>query len=77
MTDITRITEADIDAAVLIDDLDEAVRTLQDKAGITDGGVASMCFSDEWPNLNAEGRKIEIGNWLAHEELYAGDEEGR
>lgn len=68
MTDIFRITEADIAAAVLVDDLDAAIRPLQDKAGITDGGLAGMCFSDQWPVLNAAGRTLEIQNWLAHED---------
>jgi hypothetical protein len=43
---IDEIRDSDIAGAIQIDDLDDAVRTLQDIAGITYGGVAAAVFSN-------------------------------
>lgn len=72
MIDITRITDAEVEGAALVDDLDAAIRPLMDKAGITTGDVAGMCFSGvEWSDLGVLGRLEAIGNWLAHEDAFS------
>ena len=40
------IRESDIATALAMDELDDACAFLQGIAGITDGGVAAVCFSE-------------------------------
>jgi hypothetical protein len=69
MIDISKITDADVEGAACVDDLDAAIRPLMDKAGITTGDIAGICFSDvKWGELGVLGRLEAIGNWLAHED---------
>ena len=72
--DLDRITDHDIAAAVAMDDLDSACGMLQAIAGITDGGVAGVVFSDidfDWPTATARAREAMIKHWLATERGYA------
>jgi len=74
VADIDKITDHDIAAAVAIDDLDSACAMLQAIAGIADGGVAGVVFSDidfDWPTATAKGREAMIRHWLATERGYA------
>lgn len=72
MVDITRINNDEIEAALMVKDLDAAIRPLMDKAGITTGDVAAVCFSSvDWDGLTALGRREAITYWLAHEAHYA------
>jgi hypothetical protein len=64
------ITAADIATAVAMNDLDDACRHLQNIAGITDGGVAGMCFSDinfDWASATLGDREVKIRGWLQTE----------
>ena len=52
------IRDGDIANAIGMDDLDDACRFLQDLAGISDGGIAAVCFSDldfNWAKAGAQG----------------------
>lgn len=70
--DLSKITPQMIQAAILVDDLDAAIRPLQDAAGITDGGVADMAFTqrDTWEGVGKATREEQIKKWLDLEKLY-------
>ncbi len=70
--DVSAITDTDIQNAAAVSDLDDAVRPLQDIAGITDGGWAGMAFSGvSWGYLNYVEREEAIRAWLRIEGHYA------
>jgi hypothetical protein len=76
LTTLRRITEADIKAAALIDDLDDACGAIQQKAEIEDGGVAGHAFSDiqfDWATASHAERENRLHAWLKLERLYADD----
>jgi hypothetical protein len=57
-----------------MDDLDGACAYLQGIAGITDGGIAAVCFSDvtfDWARSGLHEREAMIRNWLQTERAYA------
>lgn len=62
-----------LSAALLCDNLDDAVRPIQEALGITDGGVAALAFSglpdgdDSWPKLSPDERREWLCRWLAIE----------
>lgn len=69
------ITPEMIKTASLVDDIDDAIRPLQEAAGIEDGGLASVVFSgildhDTWPTATPEDRIEGIENWIKLEEIY-------
>jgi len=72
--DLTKITPEMIRESSNIDDLDDAVRLLQDAAGITDGGVAGMCFCGAgeiaWPTASPDDRRVMLEDWLRYEQVY-------
>ncbi len=49
---------------------DEAARIIQDALDITDGGVASLFFTEEWP-VEFGKRAAIIAKWLSAELSYA------
>lgn len=70
--DLSRITPGHIAAAARTDDLDDAVRPLQDLAGITDGGIASLSLSAAlWHHARPPDREHMLRNWIEIERLYA------
>jgi len=74
MVDLTKIADADIELVVQWDDEDVAIGALQDLAGITDGGVAAMAFSEfDWIGSSREQRAKQVHAWLALEALYVRD----
>ena len=77
MIDLSKITEADIDAAAKIDDVDEALAGLMAKAGITTGDVAGVVFSDDFPWAEvAYGSRVgKLREWIKTEQLYAEPDE--
>ena len=78
LTTLGRITEADIKATTLINDLDDACLAIQQKAEIEDGGVASHAFSDvhfDWATAGCAERENKLRVWLRLERLYADDAE--
>ena len=73
----SNIRHAHITAASNIADLDEACLALQERAGITDGGVASLVLgpqSDRWPRMSPAEREGWLRAWLWHEQLYEREE---
>jgi hypothetical protein len=74
---LDKITESDIQRAIEIDDIDAAVLGLQTIAGIDDGGIASVCFSDigfDWPTASREQRLDKVRGWLKVEAAYTEDD---
>lgn len=71
--DLSKITPQMIQAAVLVDDLDAAISPLQDAAGITDGGVADMAFTqrDTWEGVGKATREEQIKDWINLEKIHA------
>ena len=68
---LNKITAADIARSVQTDDLDDAVRLLQDIAGIDDGGVAAHCFSGfDWQSASRAEREEQLRDWLRTETSY-------
>jgi hypothetical protein len=70
---IDLIKESDIAHAIRINDIDEACLYLQTIAGITDGGIASICMSDttfDWER-DVEDREDMVRSWLQTEAAYA------
>jgi hypothetical protein len=64
--------------AVATDDLDAACLLVQTALGITDGGVASVSFSElsdygprSWAALDLDARARLLGEWLRVECLFA------
>lgn len=61
--------------ALDINDLDEAVRRIQDALGIETGDVAAVAFSGlddgEWATLSRERRAVWLCNWLISEVHHA------
>lgn len=74
--DFSKLTYLQIEAAVKENDLDEAVRIIQDGIGQDDGGVASIHFSGgeggAWPFLSAKKRRQMIFEYLETEKSYDG-----
>lgn len=55
-------------------DIDAAIAKLQEKAGITDGGIAGMVFSGfNWPTSSPDQRAHKIKEWIETERTYAAD----
>jgi hypothetical protein len=70
---MTKIEDHMLAAAAHIHDLDEALRSVMDQVGITDGGVAGMVFSGDkdhswWPNATYAERMEMLWHWAAAEE---------
>ena len=73
MIDIDKITDHDIGAAAAMDDLDSACAVLRAIAGIADGRVAGIVFSDidfDWRAATTKRREAMILRWLATERGY-------
>jgi hypothetical protein len=69
------ITDAMLDAAAQIDDLDEAVRSVMDQVGITTGDVAGLHFSGTqdrswWPTASISDRLEMLQGWRAAEQTW-------
>jgi hypothetical protein len=75
-SNLNKITAADIARAAQVDDIDDALRPLQDIAEIDDGGVAAHAFSDmedvenDWRKLSQPEREERIRDWLRLETSY-------
>lgn len=75
---LSAIKDGDIEAAVLMDDVDAAALHLQTIAGITDGGICSLYLDPEmWAErdestqtIDYSGREHAIKQWLEHERAY-------
>jgi hypothetical protein len=73
---LNKITAADIARAAENDDIHNALRPLQDIAGIDDGGVAAHAFSDledvaeDWRKMTPAERDERIHDWLRLEMSY-------
>ena len=62
---IDLITEANIAKAIAMDDIDDACVYLQGIAGITDGGIASICFSGfDWEEATPADRLDALYSWI-------------
>lgn len=78
--DLRRITDDLIETASLNQDFHGALASLQDAAGLEDGGNAHNFFSGEginegnWPGLTAEERKQLIRDWIEDERALYGDQ---
>lgn len=76
MKNLDGITPGDITTASRMDDLDNACRSLQRVAGITNSTVAGLFFfgtkSASWPTDTEEVRKENLAEWLATERWYEG-----
>lgn len=67
------ITDEMLEAAAYIDDLDEALRSVMDQVGITDGGCAGLVFSGDkdhnwWQLANASERFDMLCQWRDSEQ---------
>lgn len=79
MQNISVLTDSDLEAASAVDDVDRALYGLQEKAGITDGGVAGMVFAGgyeaRWARASRNERLSMLREWVrvenAYEKLYA------
>jgi hypothetical protein len=75
IVDVTKITDADIEKAIAVNDLDEALRIIQKAIGQDDGGVAGIHFSNvpdgTWEGLNPKQRKGFVEYYLRTEKMYA------
>jgi hypothetical protein len=77
MTTLAKINSITFDHvidAVRLDDLDQAVLSLQCIAGIDDGGVADIAFSQydtPWSDMDEGERVSAIAGWLDMERMYA------
>jgi hypothetical protein len=65
-------------AAAEISDLDEALASVMDQVGITDGGVAGIVFSGDdwrarWPDEHHNSRMAMLWKWVAAEEAMTSD----
>jgi hypothetical protein len=68
---LDRITKDQITTAANTADDDDAIRVLQDIAGITDGGIAGQCFSGfEWATSEPSERFARIVFWLHAEKIH-------
>jgi len=71
---VDKITPEMIDAAIKIDDLDDALRPMMNQIGIDDGGVAAIAFmtydDNAWPDGDADIRRQMINNWIHFERIY-------
>jgi len=57
-----------IEASAKIDDLDEAIRPIQDILGVTDGFNASMFFSDgDWEHCTVSVRRYRLIRYAVYE----------
>jgi len=74
MVELAKIADADIELVVQWDDEDVAIGARQDLAGITDGGVATMAFSEfDWLGSSREQRAKQVHASLDLEALYVRD----
>lgn len=70
MVDITKLTFQDIRTAVLDSDVHRAIRGLQEKAGITDGLIASHHIDeDAWGKQPLAATELMIAQWLLAEDF--------
>jgi hypothetical protein len=71
---VTRIRIEDVGRATQIDDLDAALLTLMKIAGIDDGGIAGIVFSDfgpeAWEQADQWTRVQKIAEWIRTERNY-------
>lgn len=71
MITIAKITFQDIRDAVMDSDLHRAIRALQDKAGIRDGGIASMHIEeDRWGAGTLAENELMVAQWLVAEDFH-------
>jgi hypothetical protein len=73
MSSVKDVRPAHVWAAANIDDLDKACLSLQQQAGITDGGVAGLVLGhlkDRWHRISAAEREGWLLLWMQHERLY-------
>jgi hypothetical protein len=71
-----RITDTMLQAALGVDDLDEAIGTIMEQVGITDGGIAGMVFSgaynhDWWREADRQDRLWKLCEWRDYEQTLA------
>lgn len=73
-----RIADEMLFAAVKIDDLDTAVRSVMDQVGMTDGTVAGCTFcgqyEDDWPTADPHYRLSMLREWRDNEQANARDD---
>jgi hypothetical protein len=70
---LDKITDKDICWAAQMDELDDACGALQFIAGIDDGGVAALCFSDltlSWAMASIVQRISKLRQYLNTERAY-------
>lgn len=68
---VAAIKANDIGRAAHTDDVDVAVKSLQDIAGITTGDIAGIVFSDfDWNSASASERVDQLYRWIAVERRY-------
>lgn len=69
-----KITDDMLVAAIQIDDLDEALRSVMDQVGIDEGGVAGMVFSgqrgEDWYTAYPRYRLDMLYYWRDTEQVY-------
>lgn len=69
-TGIDLVKDSDIEEAAQIDDLDAALLPMMNLAGITDGGIAGMVFSDtlfDWETADMAAREGKLRQWVMAE----------
>lgn len=74
MIDIALVRISLFAIALATDDLDAALAPLQEHYGITDGGIASVVFSDttfDWSTASEAAREAMLGRWIAAERAHA------
>jgi hypothetical protein len=65
---------APVPPPLAMNDLDGACAFVQGMAGITDGGIAAVCFSDvtfDWSQSGLAERAAMLRNWLKTERAHA------
>jgi hypothetical protein len=67
---VAAITDADIEKAAAMDDVDRAAKSLQDIAGITTGDVASHYLDEKVWRTDKQGRLDLLRAWLKGEAAY-------
>lgn len=73
--DLGAITDDDICVASRNHDLDQAVRGIQERAEIMDGGVAAVALAHVetgWSGMEPRQRRLMIRQWLDLERAYSG-----
>lgn len=68
---VAAIGANDLSRASYTNDIDVAVRSLQDIAGITDGGIAGICFSGfDWNEASPVERLDQLYSWIKTERNF-------